>query len=118
MEISMGAGYMLPPPKGELGNGRFSPFLSGFGTPGAGGSFAFCDPQAEVAFCYVMNRCGQIILDDPREFALRIKMYECVQKCRDVDGRKLPRLPLEKLSVPQYLARQYMETHPHLKPLP
>jgi len=118
MNMAMGVGFLLPPPREQLGNGQFSSFLSGFGTPGAGGSFGFCDPEAEIAYSYVMNRCGSFVVDDPREFALRTKMYECVQQIRDGDGRNLPRLPLEKLRVPQDLARRYVERHPELKLLP
>ena len=116
MDLAMGAGFLLPPPKHLLGTGKFCSFR-GFGTPGAGGSFCFCDPEAEIAFAYVMNRCGTFIVDDPREFSLRVKMYECVQALRDGDGRGLPRLPLDKLGVPQKLAGLYMERYPELKPL-
>jgi CubicO group peptidase (beta-lactamase class C family) len=119
MDIAMGAGCLLPPTREQLGSGQFCSILSGFGTPGAGGSFGFCDPEAEVAFAYVMNRTGSLIVDDPREFALRTKMYECVQQCRESenDGRNLPRLPLEQLRVAQDLSAKYMDKYPGLKPL-
>eukprot|EP00957_Ditylum_brightwellii_P076336 5801675-Ditylum_brightwellii.AAC.1 len=71
IEACMGAGLMLPPPEGYRGSGRFSATPAGFGTPGAGGSFGYCDPDAEIAYSYVMNRAGQLIVDDPRDFALR-----------------------------------------------
>jgi CubicO group peptidase (beta-lactamase class C family) len=62
-------------PHGEMDFG-FS--KSAFGHPGAGGSFAFADPEAEVSFAYVMNRMGFHIANDPREKALRDALLRCV----------------------------------------
>jgi CubicO group peptidase (beta-lactamase class C family) len=49
-----------------------------FGTPGAGGSFGFADPETGIGFAYVMNRSGFYLWDDPREIALRGALYENV----------------------------------------
>ncbi len=68
----------------SLGFARpLSPFHFGssqraFGHPGAGGSFAFADPDRRVSFAYVMNRMGFYLNDDPREKALRDAVYRAL----------------------------------------
>jgi CubicO group peptidase (beta-lactamase class C family) len=49
-----------------------------FGTPGAGGSFCFADPEAEIGFAYGMNKMGFYLWDDPREKSLRDAVYRCI----------------------------------------
>ena len=61
-----------------LGEFRFGSSERSFGHPGAGGSFAFADPDRGVAFAYVMNRLGFHLNDDPREKTLRDALYRCL----------------------------------------
>ena len=90
----MGAGFLLPaPPPSHSGKeeesdntttatgstaaaaaaaaamGHFFAAPNGFGTPGINGSFGYCDPEAGIAYAYVMNRLWQVMIDDPRELS-------------------------------------------------
>ncbi|GLE51455.1 hypothetical protein ATCCBAA256_10410 [Mycobacterium montefiorense] len=46
-----------------------------FGTPGAGGSFGFADPDTGIGYAYVMNKLGFHLVSDPRELALRNALF-------------------------------------------
>ena len=51
-----------------------------FGTPGAGGSFAFADPDARLGYAYVMNKLDFYLFDDPREKPLRDAVYRAINR--------------------------------------
>ena len=71
MPMRYSLGYMKPHGKIQFGSsGR------AFGAPGAGGAFAFADPDKELSFAYVSNRFGLNMLDDPREVNVRNAVYE------------------------------------------
>jgi CubicO group peptidase (beta-lactamase class C family) len=57
-----------------------------FGTPGAGGSYGFADPENEIGYAYVMSQMGLYLVNDPREVALRDAMYRCVEKIKQKDN--------------------------------
>ncbi len=52
---------------------------SAFGTPGAGGSFGFAEPDLNMGFCYAMNRMGYHLLEDPREVRVRRAAIEAAR---------------------------------------
>jgi CubicO group peptidase (beta-lactamase class C family) len=61
----------------------FGSSSTAFGTPGAGGSFAFADPDTGVGFAYVMNRMGLRPFSDPRELGLRQALFRDVLGVRE-----------------------------------
>jgi len=63
-------GFLRPGPNGFFGSSQRA-----FGGPGAGGSFAFADPDAHLGYAYVMNKMDFHLVDDPREKALRDAVY-------------------------------------------
>ena len=68
-------GYLRPGPDVMFGS---SP--RAFGTPGAGGSFAFADPDARLGYAYVMNKLDFYLFDDPREKALREAVHRAIRR--------------------------------------
>jgi CubicO group peptidase (beta-lactamase class C family) len=66
-------GYLRPGPGAWFGTGPRA-----FGTPGAGGSFAFADPDARLGYAYVMNKLDFHLIDDPREKALRDAIHRAI----------------------------------------
>ena len=74
IETVFSLGYVKPFPRFTFGS---SAELA-FGTPGAGGSFGFADPDTKIGFAYAMNKTGFRLYDDPRELALRSALYQCL----------------------------------------
>jgi CubicO group peptidase (beta-lactamase class C family) len=68
--IEFGLGIALSGPEGHYGPNPVS-----FGHDGFGGSAVGCDPEAGVAFGYVMNRMGMNLADDPRKMAVIEGIY-------------------------------------------
>jgi CubicO group peptidase (beta-lactamase class C family) len=76
-------GFLRPGPDVSFGS---SP--RAFGAPGAGGSFAFADPDARLGYAYVMNKLDFYLVDDPREKPLRDAVYRAISRLTDrSDGR-------------------------------
>lgn len=73
VETIFSLGYAKPFP-----DFRFGLNEEAFGTPGAGGSFCFADPAAQIGFAYAPNKSGFYLWDDPREKNLRDAVYRCL----------------------------------------
>lgn len=50
-----------------------------FGSPGAGGSLGFADPEAGIGYSYVTSQMGTSLTGDPRDVALREAFYSALQ---------------------------------------
>lgn len=68
-------GFLKPGPDLLYGNNQ-----SVFGTPGAGGSYGFADPENKIGYAYVMSKMGLYLVNDPREMAVREAMYRCIER--------------------------------------
>ncbi len=75
-DTSYSLGVCKPWPGFEFGSAQ------AFGTPGAGGSMGFADPELRMGFCYAMNRMGFHLWDDPREVALRHAAQAAARRSR------------------------------------
>jgi CubicO group peptidase (beta-lactamase class C family) len=67
-------GFLRPGPDLAFGS---SP--RAFGMSGAGGSFAFADPDSRLGYAYVMNKLDFYLQNDPREKALRNAVYRAIR---------------------------------------
>jgi CubicO group peptidase (beta-lactamase class C family) len=71
-EMTLSLGFLKPCPAYPYG----SPVA--FGSPGAGGSFGFADPQARIGYAYVTNRMGPKQGGDPRQLALQNAFHRAI----------------------------------------
>jgi CubicO group peptidase (beta-lactamase class C family) len=65
------------PPGPDL---AFGTTTRAFGHPGAGGSFAFADPDTRLGYAYVMNKMDFYLFDDPREKPLRDAIHRAIER--------------------------------------
>src|SRR4051812_28375175 len=72
MPTRFGLGFMLSSDFAPFGGPR------SFGHPGAGGSVGFADPDAGLAFGYVMNKMQQNLAGDPRTLTLIEASYKAL----------------------------------------
>jgi CubicO group peptidase (beta-lactamase class C family) len=78
METAFSAGFMRDPvdAAGRKTRRNFGPSLRAFGHPGAGGSFAFADPENRISFAYTMNQMEPGVLPNPKSLRLIEALYE------------------------------------------
>src|SRR5262249_49372964 len=72
--VAFSLGFMKPSSEWRFGSAR------SFGSPGAGGSMGFADPDAGVGYAYVTCRMGTELSGDPRDVALRDAVYKVIGK--------------------------------------
>ena len=70
-EVQFSLGFMKPSAVWPFGSSTAT-----FGSPGAGGSLGFADPQLGIGYAYVTNRMGTTLTGDPRDVALRNALAE------------------------------------------
>lgn len=75
--VSFGLGFALSGPEHHFG-----PSETSFGHDGFGGSAVGADPEAGLAFAYVMNRMGTTLVNDPRKQALVGAVYRSLRETR------------------------------------
>lgn len=73
VDTSFSLGFVKPYSLSQFGSSD-----QAFGTPGAGGSFGFADPDTGIGYGYVMNKMGFHLISDPRELKLRKALFEDV----------------------------------------
>ena len=71
--VQFSLGFMKP--------SRAFPFGSAwsYGSPGAGGSLGFADPDAGIGYGYVTSQTGTHLTGDPRDIALRNAIYAAIE---------------------------------------
>lgn len=69
IRTAFSAGFMLPTVRPDI----FARLI--FGHPGAGGSYAFADPENRIAFAYVMNQMEQTLLPNQKSLLLINAVY-------------------------------------------
>ena len=71
--VQFSLGFMKSTPIWRFGSAR------SFGSPGAGGSLGFADPEVGVGYAYVTSQMGTALTGDPRDVALREALYSALQ---------------------------------------
>jgi CubicO group peptidase (beta-lactamase class C family) len=81
-EVQFSLGFMKPCRSWPFGS------ASSFGSPGAGGSLGFADPEAGIGYAYVTSQMGTSLTGDPRDVALRDALYAALANARPEDTNR------------------------------
>ena len=76
--VQFSLGFMKSTPVWSFGG------AGSFGSPGAGGSLGFADPEAGIGYAYVTSQMGTTLTGDPRDVALRDALYSALPVVADV----------------------------------
>ena len=71
--VQFSLGFMKPSQTWSFGS------ANSFGSPGAGGSLGFADPEAGIGYAYVTSQMGTRLTGDPRDVALRNALYSAIR---------------------------------------
>ena len=71
--IQFSLGFMKSTAAWPFGSAR------SFGSPGAGGSLGFADPEVGIGYGYVTSQMGTALTGDPRDLALREALYSALR---------------------------------------
>ncbi len=82
MDTAFSAGFMRDPTdaSGRKTRTSFGPSLRAFGHPGAGGSFAFADPEHRLSFAYTMNQMEPGVLPNTKSLRLIGALFAAVSE--------------------------------------
>ena len=81
--VQFSLGFMKPSSVWPFGS------ASSFGSPGAGGSLGFADPEVGIGYAYVTSRMGTRLTGDPRDVALRTALYSAIPTSSETVERQL-----------------------------
>ena len=74
--VQFSLGFMKPSAAWPFGSAR------SFGSPGAGGSLGYADPDAGIGYGYVTSQMGTNLTGDPRDIALRDALTSATRSVR------------------------------------
>jgi CubicO group peptidase (beta-lactamase class C family) len=79
--VQFSLGFMKPSPAWPFGGPR------SFGSPGAGGSLGYADPDTGIGYGYVTSQMGTSLTGDPRDVALRAALDDAIAHWQSGAGR-------------------------------
>jgi CubicO group peptidase (beta-lactamase class C family) len=72
-DVQFSLGFMKSTRQWPFGSSR------SYGSPGAGGSLGYADPEARIGYAYVTSQMGTRLTGDPRDVAIRDALYSSLR---------------------------------------